>query len=118
MLKSLPLTMAECLILTILIEGSVALIIGVRGKKNLATVTLVNVITNPLIVPLTFLVGYFYGLQARMVVEIAGEITVFIAEGLIYRKMPVHKKLNPFLFSLLLNGASYLSGYVINFITR
>jgi len=115
MLKSLPLMMAECLILTILIEGALAVIIGVRGRRNLVTVTLVNIITNPGLVPLTFLVGYFYGLHTRMIVEISGEIAVFIIEGLIYRKYPVHKKLNPFLVSLILNGVSYASGYIINF---
>ena len=113
MLRNLPLTMAECLILTILIESAAAAIIGVRKKHDYLNIILVNVITNPVLVALTSLAGYFYGYASYLALVIAGETGVFITEGLIYRKTLAYRKINPFLVSLILNGVSYLSGLVI-----
>ena len=118
MLRNLPLTMAECLLLTILIESAAAALIGVRKKHDFLNVFLVNVITNPVLVALTSLMGFFYGYEAYVVIVAAGEIGVLITEGLIYRKVLIYKKINPFLVSLILNGASYLSGLVIGRIFR
>lgn len=113
MLGSLPLTMAKCLILTILIESSAAAIAGVREKYDYIIIALVNVITNPVLVALTSLSGYFYGHESYFAFAVTGEIGAFITEGIIYKKSLSFKKINPFLLSLILNGASYLSGLVI-----
>lgn len=113
MLRSLPLTMAECLILTILIESAAAATIGVRKKHDYLNIFLVNVITNPVLVALTSLTGYFYGYEPYLALVIIGETGVFVTEGLIYRKALIYRKINPFLVSLILNGTSYLSGLVI-----
>jgi len=113
MLEKLPFYMAECLILTILIEGAVALILGYR-KTDLLFTMLVNIMTNPVVVVSTFLVGFFFGNKVRTPVEITEEILVVIIEGFVYYKVMDRKKINPFLLSLILNGASYGMGFVIN----
>lgn len=113
MLEKLPFYMAECLILTILIEGAAALILGYR-KTDLLFTVLVNIMTNPVVVVSTFLVGFFFGNKVRMPVEIAAEILVVIVEGFVYYKVMDRKKINPFLLSLILNGISYGMGFVIN----
>ncbi len=118
MLSDLPRQMVICLLLTILIEGLAALALGVRSRQGLAVVTLANIVTNPLLVCSVYITGYFCGNSVRMPLEYALEIAAVITEGIIYLKIPVHKKLNPFLLSLILNAVSYASGYVIALIWR
>lgn len=114
MLNSLPLMMARCLILTLLIEGFSAFIIGIREKKDLLNVALVNCMTNPIVVVSTVLVGLFFGREVRIPVEIIEEISVVIIEGFVYYKVLRFRKINPFLVSLILNGISYGSGFIVN----
>ncbi|MBR0112729.1 MAG: hypothetical protein IJM02_03185 [Clostridia bacterium] len=109
----LPASMALSLILTIIIEGFTAFLLGVRGKDNFICVTLANIVTNPVVVCATFLASYYFGRSVRMPLEYALEIAAFVTEGIIYKKIPVQKKLNPFVFSLILNGVSYASGYIL-----
>lgn len=114
MLQNLPLILVRCLLLTILIEGVTALILGVRSKKDLLNTVLVNLITNPVVVFSVFTVGYFFGNRVRMPLEYAEEIAVVLIEGLIYNKVMDYRKINPFLLSLILNGASYACGFIFN----
>lgn len=114
MLNSLPLMMLVCLTLTLLIESLTALICGVRTKRDFLLIFLANLMTNPVLVCVTFLLGFFFGMRVRMPVEILLEISVVFIEGLVYRKATDYKKLDPFLLSLILNAASYLSGFVVN----
>ncbi len=114
MLNSLPLMMLVCLTLTLLIESLTALICGVRTKRDFLLIFLANLMTNPVLVCVTFLLGFFFGMRVRMPVEILLEISVVFIEGLVYRQATDYKKLDPFLLSLILNAASYLSGFVVN----
>ena len=114
MLNELPKYMAVSLILTIIIECSVAFLLKVRNKKDILNVVLVNAFTNPLVVCFTFLVGFFCGMEARLSATVYLELFAFVSEALIYRKTLSFRKPNPFLLSLILNATSYLSGLVIN----
>lgn len=114
MLQSLPVIMVRCLLLTILIEGLTALILGVRSKKDLVNTVLVNMITNPILVFSTFILGFYFGNRVKVPVEYGEEIAVVIIEGLIYNKVMDYRKINPFLLSLILNGVSYASGFFFN----
>lgn len=113
-LDNLPLIMIRCLLLTIIIELIIALILGVRDKKDIINVILVNVITNPIVV-LTPIIVYirFGNIYSRIVLYIL-EIFTVVVEGLIYKKVLKYKKINGFLLSLILNVASFLIGEVIN----
>ena len=51
-INDLPIIMVKCLLCTIIIEVIVGLIIGIRDKKYIINITLVNVLTNPVVVSL------------------------------------------------------------------
>ena len=106
--------MAKCLICTIIIELTVALILKVRDKKDLLNIILVNVCTNPLVVtiPVFMLVKYSYRVYLISLATL--EVLTVIFEGFIYFKVLKYKRINPFLLSLILNLSSYLIGEVIN----
>ncbi len=113
-LNSLPIIMIRCLLLTIIIELIVALILGVRDKKDIINVILVNVITNPVVVVSQTLLYIKFGYTIEMIGIGILEVVVVIVEGLIYKKVLKYNKLNPILLSLLLNATSFFIGELIN----
>lgn len=70
--------------LTLLIEGVVALLWGIRGKKNLLVILLVNVLTNPLAVLVYWLYQVYAGAHS-LPVQVIIELAVVIVEAYIYR---------------------------------
>lgn len=114
MINNLPVYMARSLAFTLITEICFALILGVRKKRDLLNVTLVNLMTNPLVVSISFSTGFLFGSKVRMICMAFLELSAFASEGLVYKKTLDYKKINPFLLSLLLNAASYLMGLVIN----
>jgi len=115
-IQSLPQIMATCLIVTIISEIIVALIIGVREKKDLVNIVLVNIITNPLVVIIPIYCNFKYGLLGRNICLYTLEILTVLVEGFIYYKVLKYKKINGFLLSFILNLSSYLIGILTNFI--
>lgn len=114
-LNELPMIMVRCLILTIVVEVIVGLILGIRNKKDIINVILVNIVTNPIVVSIPILIYLYYGYNyERLSLYILEVITLFV-EGLIYLKVLNYKKINPFLISLFLNLSSYLIGELINY---
>ena len=113
-LSNLPIIMIRCLLLTIIIELIVALILGVRDKKDILNVILVNIITNPVVVVSQTILYIKFGYNVEMIGIAILEVLVVIVEGLIYKKVLDYKKINPFLLSLLLNAASFFIGELIN----
>ena len=113
-IDDLPYIMVKCLVLTIIIELVIAIIIGIRNKKDILNVILVNVFTNPLVTSIPIFIYLKYGYNAEKVSLIILEIFAFVSEGFIYSKVLKYKKLNPYLISLILNLSSYLIGAVIN----
>lgn len=101
------------LLLTIVIEITASLVLGLR-KKDLLNVLLVNTITNPLINCIHPLFLFKYGKSAQIICLIILEILVVLTEGLIYKKVLNYKKINGYSLSLILNILSYLAGLVIN----
>ncbi len=72
------------LFLTLLVEGLVAFLWGLRGKKNLLVVLLVNVLTNPLAVLVYWLYQVYAGVHS-LPVQVIIELVVVIVEIYIYR---------------------------------
>lgn len=114
MISSLPLIAVRCLLLTVLFEITGALILGVRSKSDLLTVTLAQVVTNPLLVVISTLITVNFGIVPRRIFLAFAEVGAVAAEGLIYSKTLDYKKLNPYLLSLLLNGFSFFLGEIVN----
>ena len=113
-ISELPLVMIRCLVLTIIMEVILAFIIGIRDKKDIFNVILVNIVTNPIVVSLPFLIMMLYGYRYYKPTIYALEILTLLVEGFIYYKVLKYKKINPFLVSLILNAGSYFIGEVIN----
>ena len=114
LIEDLPFVMFRCLIITIVIELIVALIIGVRDKKDILNVVLVNILTNPVVVSFPIFVFLLRGETARWITLVTLEILTVIVEGFVYYKFFKYRKLNGFLVSLILNLASYGIGELIN----
>lgn len=114
LINELPILMVRSLVCTIIIELLVAILLGIRNKKDILNVILVNVITNPLVAVIPVYFNCFYSLKMRNIVLIILEILTLIFEGYVYRKYINYKKINPFILSLILNSCSYFIGEVIN----
>ena len=76
------------LLLTLLIEGLVAFLWGIRGKKEFLLVLLVNVLTNPMAVLVYWLYQIYVGEQL-LPVQIIIELAVVVVEAYVYRSFSV-----------------------------
>ena len=115
-INDLPKIMMRCLLLTIIFELIISIIIGVRDKKDILNIILVNILTNPLVVTIPVYFNIKYGLFERNIALYTLEIITVVTEGYIYKKVLNFKKINPFVISLILNLSSYLIGEIINYI--
>ena len=92
---------------------TLGLIFGARTVKDLVTVTLVNVITNPVAVLCMLSVTMFFS-DWEYVCLVAIELAVFFTEGFLCSKFRTFGDKNPYVISLILNIFSFLTGEVIN----
>lgn len=113
MLYLLPQTMLKCLIMTIIIELLIALILKIYNKKDIINIILVNILTNPIVSSIPYIISLFYGYKYYKLTLILLEIWAFVIEALIYKKYLNNKKINPFILSIILNLSSYLIGLII-----
>jgi len=109
MIKSLIIS----LILTLLIENALAAIIGVRESKDFALISLANVVTNPILVHTLNVIHFIFKRTIRWHLILPLETVMVVAEALFYKNRLTYKKINPFLFSIILNTVSYFGGRVI-----
>lgn len=112
-LEQLPLIMLRALVLTVVIEVSVAWLAKVRNRRDLIVVALVNVLTNPLVVSIGAAIALFIGYSYFLPIMIILEITALLVEASIYKKTLI-SQVNPFLLSLMCNGTSYIIGEFLN----
>lgn len=106
--------MGISLICTIIIESILALMLGLREKKDLLNVILANIVTNPIVVSVSFTSNLLYGTEGKIISTIILEILALLCEGFIYYKVLKYKKINGFLLSLILNVTSYTLGIFLN----
>ncbi len=99
--------------LTIFSEVLLAIVLGIRKKKDIINIILVNILTNPLLVSITVAINFYLGIKARHTSLFLLEILAFLVEATIYKKVLENKKINPYLLSLLLNVFSYIVGLII-----
>jgi len=81
------------------------------NKKDVLLVILVNTLTNPIVV-LTYWILYYNTNWNTALIIISLEIFAILTEGFIYKRNSSCIK-RPFLFSLLINAFSYLTGLAI-----
>ena len=112
-INDLPIIMIKCLLCTIIIELVLSLILGIRTKKDILNIILVNIATNPIVVSVPILFLIKYNSNMRIISLYILEIFTVLVEGFIYKKVLNYKKINPYLFSLLLNCGSYFIGKLL-----
>ena len=96
-------SLAVSLALTLILEGLLALLWGVKDRWDWLLLLLVNVVTNPIVVSLHHLLGGGIALTVGL------ELFAVVSEWLAYRKWGRDTR-PAFLFSLCANGFSYCSG--------
>lgn len=112
-INELPLIMLICLSSTIVIELIMSLLLGIRNKKDILNVILVNIMTNPLIVSIIMYITYNRLFNTTISIIIL-EILVVLTEGFTYKKVLTFDKINPYVLSLILNISSYFIGGLLN----
>ena len=108
MLTSLVMSLA----LTLALEELFALLWDLRGRRELGTVALVNVLTNPPVVLLYHTAVGLLGWNAAVVTAVL-ETAAVLVEWRYYRLCSQQLR-RPLLFALLANVFSYGAGRVIN----
>lgn len=111
--SALLLSLGVSLTLTLAIELSFALAVKIRGRA-LLTVLLVNVVTNPVVVLVTFTLEHSAG-APQWLVQAPLEIAAVLTEGAVYKSFGFRR---PFLFSLAANALSLGIGCLIGIIQR
>ena len=103
--------LAASLALTIAIESGFSVLIGIRNKKDLLLVIMVNVLTNPIVVLLYWIAVYYTNWNTVLVI-IPLELFAVLTEGFYYKKY-AQKIKRPFIFSIAANAVSYSIGFII-----
>lgn len=98
------------LLLTIIIELSIAIILKINNKQDLINIIIINCITN-LSLNIFVIVTYFNKIKINILIL---ELIIVFIEGLFYQKKIQYKRINPYFLSLLLNTISYTIGLLIN----
>lgn len=105
--------MIWALLLTILVEWIVAYGYGLRKKDELAAVALVNLITNPMLNYIIWVVSFFHLSEVNAAFILAMEILVVIVEWRLLLFSLGGNSKRFFKLSLLMNLCSYLTGFFI-----
>lgn len=108
------------LVLTLIIELTISIVLGIRGK-DILRIIFINVMTN---VPLNIIVNLLYmwfnpNVIFYFIVPIL-EILVFLIEGKYFKKLN-NSIINPYKLSILLNAFSYGYSFVyliINYLIK
>lgn len=104
--------LAVSLLLTLAFEEGFALLWGLRGKRELGLVALMNCLTNPPVVLLYHTAAGLWRWNGLLVTAVLEGLAVLV-EWRCCRAFSEQVK-RPFLFALLINLFSYGAGCVIN----
>jgi len=100
--------------LTLALELIFCFAVGLRGSRNLTVVILVNILTNPPIVLLNYILGKTSDLPPFLIITVL-EMSAVLVEGLYYRSYGENIK-HPFALSFCANAFSFLTVLIINHI--
>ena len=103
------------LILTEILEGIGAVLLGIRGRKNLLLIFLANMITNPALTLCGALLYRRLSMNAVLaVIYLILEPLIILAEGKIYESYLEEK--HPYRISFILNLISMIGGVLWNWL--
>jgi len=98
--------------LTLIIEGCVAYLMGLRGRTYVLAVAIINVITHVLLNYLLLVLGYL-SIGVSFALTIVLEILVVIAEWQLLVYIFRNPKVRFLITALLANTASFLTGILV-----
>lgn len=102
------------LILTILIEETVIFLLGYRNKNTFLVVTLINVITNPIVNYIVMINNIFNIIKPNVSFIIIFEVLiVYIEWRILEYALPNQEKQSYLILSILMNLASFLTGIIL-----
>ncbi len=102
------------LVLTIIIEVSFSLILGIRNRKDIYSIIFINCITNIIINYIMNTIKYFiYSNIIIYIILAIFEVIVVLVEYKFYKRNLEYKKLNPLILSIILNTLSFSIGLLI-----
>ncbi|MDE5747317.1 MAG: hypothetical protein K2I21_07045 [Acetatifactor sp.] len=104
------------LVLTLVTELAIAFLFGLRTRKNVLLVVLVNVLTNPPAVLCNWLCRLYLPYYNRVPVQLVIEAAVVIVEAFVYCRFARDEQRQikrPVLLALTANGCSWLLGLLI-----
>ena len=106
--------MAVSLLLTVILELCFALLCGIRDRKDILLLVLVNLLTNPFVVLTPYPVTYYTEISPLMIIILL-EVAVVLTEGYYFRNHGnTYRK--PMLFAIGANLFSYCTGRIINWL--
>lgn len=111
MSREILVALAFSLVMTIVFETGFFFITGKRNKKDLLLVILVNVLTNPIVVLIYWIIAIYTDWNTT-IVKIPLELFAVVTEGLYFKKYGQSFK-RPFLFSLAANAFSFSLGLIL-----
>lgn len=109
---------AISLVLTLIIESAVARVWGLKTKKEMLLVLLVNILTNPTAVFCAWLFNGLLGSNCSFGFQCVIEVIVVIVEAKVYSSFAREEGWNikkPLQFAIIVNMVSWLSGVVIQY---
>lgn len=112
MLAELLRSLLLSLTLTAALELGAALLLGIRARKDLLLILLVNVLTNPPLVLTLDLVYLTRGMPPWYLIA-ALELSAVGVEALLFRRRLRYSRIPPLLLSFFLNALSYFGGLLL-----
>ena len=102
------------LVLTIIIEVSFSLILGIRNRKDIYSIIFINCVTNIVLNYIMNIIKYFvYSNILIYIILTIFEIVVVLIEYKYYQKNLEYKRINPLILSIILNILSFGTGLLI-----
>ena len=110
--------MLRAFALTIVVETALALLLGVKEKRDIAIIVLAQAVTNPPLVITLMLIKLYCPFAIYCAAAAVLEIAAFLIEGSIYKSVLDFRKINSFALSFILNVCSFSAGMLINFLLK
>ncbi len=118
-MSQILLSLGESLVLTLAVELLTALLLQVRGRKNIVVIFLANLLTNPIVNYCAYWALYVFGghgLYSALIIAFL-ELAAVLAEYLIYKHLLSFERFGKLKLALLLNAASFSAGLIISVVT-
>ena len=119
-MSGILISLAASLALTLTAELLLAVLLKVRSGMDLLVIALANILTNPAVNYCANWTFYLFGMNSAytILIILSLEAAAILIEFLIYRKLLSYDRIGKLKLSLLLNGASFLTGLAASGVIR